>query len=245
MIVNQPLTNAIWNRTWHKQKNQWYYKFEDVFQIYLNDMKKKLSFYATGLLFGLILFTYSCAQLDSPKQANPKAPVTEKNNPSKNRIDTAKYDSLIRSLANADTTGKWPAKIVYPLPGAILPYNRVVAYYGNLYSKKMGILGELPKSQMLAKLKGEVAKWQAADPTIPVIPALHYVATTAQGTPQKDSMYRYRMPFHQIDTILSWTNQIKGIAFLDVQVAHSTVGVEVPTLEKYLKTVQCSLRDRS
>ena len=63
----------------------------------------------------------------------------------------------------ADTTGRWPAKAPYPLAGAILPYNRIVAFYGNLYSKKMGILGELPKDSMLKKLQEEVAKWQAAD----------------------------------------------------------------------------------
>jgi hypothetical protein len=87
---------------------------------------------------------------------------------------------------------------------------------------------------MLAKLKGEVAKWQAADTSLPVIPALHYVCVTAQGTPQKDSLYRYRMPFHQIDTIVNWANEIKGLAFLDIQVGHSTVGDEVPLLEKQL-----------
>jgi len=193
------------------------------------------SFYIAVIGVSLGLFSYSCTTVDSQKQADAEAPVTEKTDPAKNRIDTVKYDSLIKALANGDTTGKWPAKIVYPLPGAILPYNRVVAFYGNLYSKKMGILGELPKKEMLAKLKGEVAKWQAAEPATPVIPALHYVVTTAQGTPQKDSMYRYRMPFHQVDTILNWANEIKGLTFLDVQVAHSTVGVEVPLLEKYLK----------
>jgi hypothetical protein len=99
----------------------------------------------------------------------------------------------------------------------------------------MGILGEIPKNQMLAKLKGEVAKWQAADTSIPVIPALHYVAVTAQGTPQKDGKYRYRMPFKHIDTIVNWANEIKGLAFVDIQVAHSTVREEVPLLEHYLK----------
>ena len=29
----------------------------------------------------------------------------------------------------------WPVKTVYPNTGAILPFNRIVAYYGNLYSK--------------------------------------------------------------------------------------------------------------
>jgi hypothetical protein len=47
----------------------------------------------------------------------------------------------------------------------------------------MGILGELPEQQMLDKLMGEVKKWQAADTSIEVIPALHYIAITAQQAP--------------------------------------------------------------
>jgi len=185
--------------------------------------------------FGLLaLASISCTQVQSTTETFSDSVLAEKSKPAKKGIDTVAYNKLITALANGDTTGKWPAKIVYPLAGALLPYNRIVAYYGNLYSKKMGILGELPKNQMLAKLKGEVAKWQAADTSLPVIPALHYVCVTAQGEPQKDSMYRYRMPFQQIDTIVNWANQIKGLAFLDIQVAHSTVAAEVPLLEKYL-----------
>src|ERR1700744_6180236 len=52
-------------------------------------------------------------------------------------IDKKLYDSLMKRLAHGDTTGRWPVKNTpYPLPGAILPFKRVVAYYGNLYSKK-------------------------------------------------------------------------------------------------------------
>src|SRR6476620_10260954 len=46
-------------------------------------------------------------------------------------LDTAKYDQLMQYLANGDTSGRWPVKHDYPLAGAILPFNRVVAYYGN------------------------------------------------------------------------------------------------------------------
>jgi len=60
---------------------------------------------------------------------------------------------------------KWPVKGPYPLTGAILPFNRIIAYYGNLFSKNMGVLGEYPRKEMLNKLKAEVAKWQAADTT--------------------------------------------------------------------------------
>ncbi|HEV7621658.1 MAG TPA: hypothetical protein VGO09_07995 [Flavisolibacter sp.] len=152
----------------------------------------------------------------------------------KTPVDTAKYNRLTKYLANGDSTGRWPAKAPYPLPGAILPFNRIVAFYGNLYSKKMGILGELPRDEMLAKLKGEVAKWQAADSTLPVIPALHYIAITAQGAPGKDRKHRLRMPFSQIDTMLNWAKMINGLVFLDIQVGHSNIRDEVQTLEKYL-----------
>ncbi|MDQ6812297.1 MAG: hypothetical protein M3040_00945 [Bacteroidota bacterium] len=149
-------------------------------------------------------------------------------------IDTAAFDRISKELANGDSTGKWPVKAPYPTPGAILPFHRILAFYGNLYSKKMGVLGEYPKDEMIAKLKGEVKKWQAADTTLPIVPALHYVAVTAQGAPGKDGKFRARMPYHQIDTIVKWANEIKGIAFVDIQVGLSTLPAEVPLLEKYL-----------
>ena len=149
-------------------------------------------------------------------------------------VDTAAYDRISRELANGDTTGKWPVKAPYPTPGAILPFHRILAFYGNLYSKKMGVLGEYPKAEMIAKLKGEVKSWQATDTSLPIIPALHYVAVTAQGAPGKDGKFRARMPFHQIDTIINWANEIKGLAFVDVQVGLSTLQAEIPQLEKYL-----------
>src|SRR5690606_35442957 len=97
-------------------------------------------------------------------------------------IDTADFRSRNLALANGDTTGKWPAQdIPLPLPGALLPQNRIIAYYGNLYSKCMGILGELPPKQMLSRLDEEVEKWNKADSTTKAIPALHYIAVVAQG----------------------------------------------------------------
>ena len=154
--------------------------------------------------------------------------------PPKPVLDTADYDKRMLQLANGDTTGRWPAKAAYPLPGAILPFNRIVAFYGNLFSKRMGILGEIPKEEMLAKLETEVDKWRRADSSTPVRPALHYVAVTAQGQPGKGGKHRLRMPFTEVDKIVSWAREINGIAFVDVQVGHSTVQEEIPEFEKYM-----------
>ncbi|MBO9202946.1 MULTISPECIES: hypothetical protein [Niastella] len=150
-------------------------------------------------------------------------------------LDTALFDRNNLHLANGDSSGRWPVKTAYPNPGAILPYKRIVAYYGNLYSKNMGILGEYPPDEMLQKLGAEVKKWEAADPAMPVQPALHYICVTAQGSPGRDGKYRLRMPFKQIDSILGIAARINALVFLDVQVGFSNVQAEIPQLEQYLK----------
>lgn len=208
-------------------------------------MKKEFCYKGVLLFpFLLSLFT-SCTEVQSSEEKKKSTAAgqdaTIKNEPEKKVLDTTAYNKIVSALANNDTTGRWPVKAPYPLPGAVLPFNRIVAFYGNLYSKKMGILGELPKNEMLKKLKGEVAKWQAADSSLPVIPALHYIAVTAQGSGGKDGKYRYRMPYNQIDTIVSWAKEINALIFVDIQVGHSTVKDEVPLLEKYLQMPNVNL----
>lgn len=128
-----------------------------------------------------------------------------------------------------------PAYNVRALPGALLPGKRIVVYYGNPYSKRMGVLGEYPVPVMLAKLQQEVHNFQQADPSKPVQPGLHLIVTVAQGAPGRDGMYRLRM---SDSLITAWCNlaQSKGyVMFLDVQVGHSTVQAELPRLIPYLK----------
>ncbi len=165
-------------------------------------------------------------------------------------LDKADYDARLLALAHLDTAAPstasstqrlWPVKTVYPNAGALLPFNRIVAYYGNFYSKGMGVLGEYPTDQLLAMLDAEVQKWEAADPTTPVIPAIHYIVVVAQAGAGKEGKYILRMPDDQIDHALALAKQAHGIVFLDVQVALSTLQYELPMLEKYLKMPQVHL----
>lgn len=150
--------------------------------------------------------------------------------------DTLAYNKKLLFIANGDTTGRWPVKgQPYPNAGAILPFKRIVAYYGNLYSKKMGVLGEYPPKELWRKLRAEVAAWEKVDPATPVQPAIHYIAATGQGAPMKDGSHCQRMPDQQIDSALAIAKMGNAIVFLDLQVALSTVRKEVPKLEKYLK----------
>lgn len=129
----------------------------------------------------------------------------------------------------------WPVEAPLPRDGrALLPFNRIVAYYGNFYSTGMGILGEYDEQTVLNKLMQEVALWQAADPSTPVVPAIEYIDVTAQGSPGKDGKYRLRMPDSQIDKALAMAQQVNGIVILDIQVGLSTLQDELPLIKNYL-----------
>lgn len=129
----------------------------------------------------------------------------------------------------------WPVNSPAPLPGSILPGKRVVAYYGNPLSKKMGALGEFQKDDMLKRLKGEVARWQAADPATPVQPALHLIAVVAQGTPGKDKKYRMIMPDKIVNDVYSWAKEAGAIMFIDIQTGHDDIRSVLPRFEWILK----------
>ena len=151
-------------------------------------------------------------------------------------VDSEAYDKQMLYMVNGDTTGLWPVQTDhYPLEGAILPFKRIVAFYGNMYSSQMGALGEYAPKEMWRMLKDEVAAWQAAEPETPVIPAIHYIAATAQGAPMKGNTYNMRMPHHQIDSALTIAKMEDALLFLDIQVGHSSVKNETVALEKYLQ----------
>lgn len=144
------------------------------------------------------------------------------------------YNRRVLALCHDSITKGWPVEGAVPAEGAILPFQRIVAYYGNFYSKHMGILGSLPEDELIKNLETEIEKWKQADENTPVIPAIHYIATTAQAKPGKGETYRLRMPEKQILKAVEMARKINGISFLDIQVGHSTVRKEVPWLEKYL-----------
>src|SRR6187549_2109650 len=199
---------------------------------------QKILFAAIAIVFLVLIFSYYPFLKNSTVSAaivpNNKD-TSEAEIAPKRFAPTLSYKEKMDHIINGDSSGKWKMEESEPLPGAILPYKRIIAFYGNLYSKNMGILGELPKQEVLDKLQKEVKAWEEADSIMQVQPALHYIAVTAQSLPGKGNKYRLRMPFSQIDSVLAMAAQINAIVFLDIQVALSTLQDEIPQLEKYLK----------
>lgn len=143
--------------------------------------------------------------------------------------------SLVASIRAGLKHPGWPVKGPTPAPNSIMPAKRIVAFYGNPLSKRMGVLGEYPQPVMLAKLDTIVAQWQKADPTTGVQPALHLVASVAQGDPGKDSMYRQRSHPELIEKVYGWAKSRNAILFLDIQTGWSTVEKEIPPLLPFLQ----------
>lgn len=185
-------------------------------------------------IFSGLLISCNSKNQNSTYQAEKTVELKLEENP---YVDSTVYNLKIKELANGDTIGLWPVQNqLLPLNGAILPYRRIIAFYGNLYSKKMGILGELPPKQMWERLDSELNAWQNADKSTPVVPALHYIAVVAQGSAGDDGKYRFRMPKEQIDSVLAIAKMREGtLVFLDIQIALSTVRDELPILAEYLK----------
>jgi hypothetical protein len=129
----------------------------------------------------------------------------------------------------------WPVTCPPPLPGAILPQKRIVAYYGNPLSKRMGILGEYPKDEMVRRLRAEAAKWQAADPAHPVQPALHLIVVVAQGQPGPSGKYRMIVPDAIVNQVYGWAKEANAILFVDIQTGHEDIRTVLPRFEWILK----------
>jgi hypothetical protein len=148
-------------------------------------------------------------------------------------VDTIKLKRLAlqRDSLKADSIARKNGQ----LPGAILPGHRIVAFYGNIRSKGMGILGREPKEQMMRKFDGVLKEWQEADPSLPVMPCLHSVTITAQGAAGADGKYRLMNSASTIEETRAWAKEKNAILFMDVQVGLSDLPHELPKLAEYMK----------
>ena len=147
---------------------------------------------------------------------------------------TATPDSVAagKALTPLDSLGLIGPKIT----GPILPGKRILAFYGNPHSKKMGILGEYPKDDMLRKLDQQAIPWIEQDSAkTPIQKALHLVAISAQGAPGKNGHYSMRMSDKTIRKVIRWAAEHNAICFLDIQVGLAPLGPEMEFLKPYIE----------
>ena len=161
-------------------------------------------------------------------------------------LDIVAYDRKINELANNPVfigprkiPNLWPVETVYPKAGAILPFKRIVAYYGNLYSKQMGVFGAISGRRNVAKARWRGEKMGNSDPDTPVLPALH-TSRWWRREAQAKMASTERMPDSEIDKVLAMATKIDAMVFGSASRVFN-VQTEIPLLEKYLKMPQVYL----
>ena len=122
-----------------------------------------------------------------------------------------------------------------PPPKPLLPDSLVVTYYGNPFSKKMGILGEIPPEEMMGRLQKEAELWRKADSSSTVRPGLELVTVVSSDNAQQDNTYRSRMPKAMIEKVIGWARSRGWLIILDVQVGRSSVKKELDWILPYLE----------
>jgi len=184
---------------------------------------------ALALAMVLVAVERGAGQQDTSRQQG----VTHKSPAHRTRHRAARKPPVADG-ADLDSTPPWPAP-PEPLPGSVLPQRRIVAFYGNPLSRRMGVLAEKPVDSMFARLDREVEAWKAADSSVVVQPALHLIAVVAQGNPGKDGKYRQRADTGLIERVYGWARSHNALLFLDIQLGRSTLKEEFPRLLPFLK----------
>lgn len=212
---------------------------------------------------GFVVATARPQGIPASKDTNPKDTIRRKNDSAAARDSASRGDStqpgdsvaakpklsvtmapgrpkrdslaLIYALQAANRHPGWPVRGAASAAEALLPNKRVIAFYGNPLSRKMGILGEIAPEKMLAKLDTVVKEWEEADPETPVQPALHYISVVAQAGPGRDGKYRLRMDSAKIEEVYAWAQKRNALVFLDIQAGWSTIAEELPRLMRFLE----------
>ena len=128
-----------------------------------------------------------------------------------------------------------PAKAAtLPPPGAggvageaLLPHYRILTYYGHPHNDSMGVLGEFPTDELIAKMRQEAANYEAADPSRPVLIGFEVIASVAQGDPQSDGTYLLHTDLETLTEYADVAASNNMLLFLDLQIGRSTVPADM------------------
>jgi hypothetical protein len=175
------------------------------------------------------------AHLDSSATATRADTASAPKSPRAARVDSlARARAKVHADSLAVIARQTDSAATRRLAGSLLPGCRVIAYYGNPMSKRMGILGEIKPDSMLARLAKQAAAYTAVDSARPALPALELIATVAQAGPGKSGQYRARMPDTLIARVMGWAEAHHYLVILDIQTGRSTMAAEMVPLMKYL-----------
>jgi hypothetical protein len=99
----------------------------------------------------------------------------------------------------------------------------------------MGVLGERDRATVLADLRDQAARYAAADPSRPVMPAFDLIAALAERDPGSDGKHRSRLAAAVLDDWAEFAAREGVLLILDVQPGRSSCREEIERLRPWLR----------
>jgi hypothetical protein len=110
------------------------------------------------------------------------------------------------------------------LPGGgqlVLPGRRLIAMYGHPGTAALGVLGEQPLPQAIARAKRLAAPYRALSGSTPVVPTFELIATVAQANPGVGGDYSYEAPVSMLQPWVVEAGKAGMYVVLDLQPGRS------------------------
>lgn len=118
--------------------------------------------------------------------------------------------------------------------GLLFPGRRMVALYGHPSGPALGVLGEQPPAEAVARVEDLAAQYQQ-ETDFPVMPAFEIIATVASGSPGGDGDYSNEATVDELRPYVDAITKAGGFAFLDLQPGRAGLLDQAKLYEELLK----------
>jgi hypothetical protein len=177
----------------------------------------------------------------TPTPTNTPTP-TSTPTPTETPAPTSTPVPVLATTAPSTQTTKWSGVEATPVadcsaprsPHSAIRGRRVISFYGTV-GPGLGILGRHPIGETLEMLEAQVQPYRELDPCVEVVPAFHIIVTVADANPGEDGNYNHRMAHEDVQVWIDSVAAVGGISVLDIQIARSTVAIELAYIEPLLR----------
>lgn len=118
--------------------------------------------------------------------------------------------------------------------GLLFPGRRMIAFYGHPSGSALGVMGEQPPAEAVARVEEHIENYQPIGDQ-PVVPAFEIIVTVASEFPGEDGKYTNIGDPEQFIGYIDAITEAGGYAFLDLQPGQSSFLEQAKVYEELLK----------
>lgn len=118
--------------------------------------------------------------------------------------------------------------------GLVFPGRRMIAFYGHPWGGDLGVMGEQPPTEAVARVQEHIKNYQALEEQ-PIVPAFEIIVTVASEFPGDSGKYTNVGDPGEFIGYIDAITEAGGYAFLDLQPGQATFLEQAKVYEELLK----------